>query len=150
MSSFSTKAKPTLQHPKSSRPNRSGRVLVIILGVVVIIVLLSALFVYVGLPALSCPKAETGSPTGSVSDFCFTPFTGGSHSMGGLVAGPDGNLWFTEIGHIGRLTPAGAVTEFALASSDSKPGVIVAGPDGNLWFTEPSAKALGVLPQQVS
>ena len=63
--------------------------------------------------------------------------------MGGLVAGPDGNLWFTEIGHIGRLTPAGAVTEFALASSDSKPGVIVAGPDGNLWFTEPSAKALG-------
>lgn len=54
----------------------------------------------------------------------------------GIVAGADGNLWFTEYGtgNIGRITPAGNVTEFAGAAN--RPIFIVAGPDGNLWFTE--------------
>ena len=34
----------------------------------------------------------------------------------GITAGPDGNLWFTEAAAtIGRITPAGTVTEFPLA-----------------------------------
>src|SRR5438445_611851 len=36
----------------------------------------------------------------------------------GIATGPDGNVWFTEAGagRIGRMTPAGALTEFNLPS----------------------------------
>src|SRR5713226_2692648 len=56
----------------------------------------------------------------------------------GITAGPDGALWFTEsgAGKIGRITPAGAVSEYTLPRGDSDPEGIVAGPDGALWFTE--------------
>jgi len=59
----------------------------------------------------------------------------------GITAGPDGNLWFAEqAGRIGRITPAGVVTEFSNGiTADSRPFAITAGPDGNLWFTEDSA-----------
>ena len=56
-----------------------------------------------------------------------------------ITAGPDGNLWFTEIGHsgssIGRITPAGKITEFPLPLANTLPSSITAGSDGNLWFT---------------
>ena len=50
-----------------------------------------------------------------------------------MTAGPDGNLWFTETnGNIGRITPAGVITEF---QTDVAPlSDITTGPDGNLWF----------------
>jgi hypothetical protein len=56
----------------------------------------------------------------------------------GITAGPDGNLWFTDLGGngIGRISPAGAVTELAPPSAFSRPIAIAVGPDGNLWFTE--------------
>src|SRR5262249_3327923 len=58
--------------------------------------------------------------------------------------------WFTEnfpeiplgsvapAGKIGRITPAGALTEFPLPAPNSYPGALTLGPDGNLWFTENS------------
>ncbi len=62
-----------------------------------------------------------------------------------ITSGPDGNLWFTEgglggryappRGRIGRITPAGVVTEFSLPG-ERVPRHIAVGPDGNLWFTE--------------
>jgi streptogramin lyase len=56
-----------------------------------------------------------------------------------ITAGPDGNLWFTEIGHvgafIGRITTSGTITEFLLPSATTFPSSITAGSDGNLWFT---------------
>jgi streptogramin lyase len=55
-----------------------------------------------------------------------------------ITAGPDGNVWFTEQGArmIGRITPAGTITEFS-------PGLgkydvlndIADGHDGGIWFT---------------
>ena len=57
----------------------------------------------------------------------------------GITAGPDGNLWFTEFpgNRIGRITPAGVVTEFSAGiTALADPRGITAGPDGNLWFTE--------------
>jgi virginiamycin B lyase len=50
------------------------------------------------------------------------------------VAGPDGNLWFTEArgARIGRITPAGTITEIP---TPPHPSHITVGPDGNLWFT---------------
>jgi streptogramin lyase len=61
-----------------------------------------------------------------------------------IVAGPDGNLWFTEysVGKIGRITPAGTITEFATGVTKEVSGITV-GPDGNLWFTESGADKIG-------
>jgi hypothetical protein len=54
-----------------------------------------------------------------------------------IALGPDGNLWFAEnnVSKIGRITPAGVVTEFPL-TPNSGPMWIASGPDGNVWFTE--------------
>ncbi len=65
----------------------------------------------------------------------------------GIATGPDGNLWFAETAanKIGRMTPAGKLTQFALPAipegsqpdtSSGPPGpvAITAGPDGALWF----------------
>ena len=67
---------------------------------------------------------------------------------GGIVAGPDGNLWFTEIdgGRIGRITPAGVVTEYrlgAVVQAHEGSEEITTGPDSNLWFTEYGANRIG-------
>jgi streptogramin lyase len=64
-----------------------------------------------------------------------------------IAAGSDGNLWFTleEIfapNSIGRITPAGVITNFPLTSGVG-PGDITAGPDGNVWFTELSVSKVG-------
>jgi streptogramin lyase len=65
----------------------------------------------------------------NLSSFCC--------SAGGITQGPDGNVWFVEYApnRIGRITPSGAVTEFAIRGSYGSPNGIVTGPDGNLWFT---------------
>ncbi len=56
-----------------------------------------------------------------------------------ITSGPDGALWFTEPNsnidnYIGRLTGAGAVTNYALPFNLT-PLQIATGPDGALWFT---------------
>src|SRR5205085_9753412 len=43
---------------------------------------------------------------------------------------------------VGRLTPTGQVTEFALSRFDAAGG-ITAGPDGNLWFTTRAGQSIG-------
>jgi streptogramin lyase len=77
-------------------------------------------------------------PAGVVTEF---PLPGRS---GGIAAGPDGAIWFTEgeLDRIGRITTTGAVSEFALPAGSAPIG-IVAGPDGNLWFTESSGNKIG-------
>src|SRR5581483_11295678 len=62
----------------------------------------------------------------------------------GITTGPDGHLWFTEFtaDKIGRITPAGAITEFPLPAKGGPYG-IAAGPDGNLWFALQKADSIG-------
>ena len=83
------------------------------------------------------------TPSGAITEF---PVPSGSQELGArhITAGPDGNLWFTicrctvgnsNNGSIGRITPAGLITEFP-TSPGSAPDGITSGPDGNLWFTE--------------
>ena len=53
-----------------------------------------------------------------------------------IAAGPEGNMWFTDPNApyaIGRINPAGEVSEFPVPSA---PASIVKGPDGNMWFTQ--------------
>jgi streptogramin lyase len=65
----------------------------------------------------------------------------GSHPVG-IVAGPDGNLWFTEeVGRIGRMHPTGSLTEFSTIGTGLEQ--IVVGPDNNLWFVEATARKIG-------
>lgn len=72
--------------------------------------------------------------------------------MFGLAPGPDGNLWFTDLGcmglgrcAIGRITPKGKLTVYhRRLNKGSVPFAITPGPDGNLWFTAAgSAPAIG-------
>jgi streptogramin lyase len=64
----------------------------------------------------------------------------------GITSGPDHNLWFTENTNkkIGRITPAGVVTEFATTGGIC-PQRIIAGPagDGGLWFTSSCTASIG-------
>lgn len=60
-----------------------------------------------------------------------------------ITVGPDDNLWFTEETLIGRITPEGDVTEFALPEWVFRAGDIAAGPDRALWFTLQGSVALG-------
>ncbi len=63
-----------------------------------------------------------------------------------IVAGSDGNLWFTEIlaNKIGEINPTThATTDFATPTANSNPFGITAGPDGNIWFTESAANKIG-------
>ena len=62
-----------------------------------------------------------------------------------ITSGPDGALWFTERGSnkIGRITTAGAESEYSIPTADSGPFAIASGPDGALWFTEESADKIG-------
>lgn len=67
---------------------------------------------------------------------------------GGLVVGGDGAIWFHESGanKIGRLTPDGRVTEYAIPTPEStepRQGFVGVAPDGAVWFTESAADRLG-------
>lgn len=71
----------------------------------------------------------------------------------GITAGPDGNVWFTEMGcsmiggvclsKIGKITPSGAMTEYTIPTPESYPAGIALGPDSNLWFCEQQGSSIG-------
>ena len=49
-----------------------------------------------------------------------------------ITAGPDGALWFTELGgNIGRITTEGTFTEYPVPTPNSAPYAITSGPDGS-------------------
>ena len=54
-----------------------------------------------------------------------------------LTAGPDGNVWFDDQlankDKVGKITPAGQITEFPLSDS---PWDLTVGIDGNLWLPQ--------------
>jgi virginiamycin B lyase len=65
--------------------------------------------------------------------------------LGGICAGPDGKLWFTEISanKIGSVGADGKFVEFPLPIAASGPFAIATGPDLALWFVEYSGNRLG-------
>jgi virginiamycin B lyase len=62
-----------------------------------------------------------------------------------IVAGPDGNMWFTEPGKkIGKISPAGIVQEFELKGIENTIGIAV-GPEKRIWVVATN-KATSFLP----
>ena len=99
-----------------------------------LVALLTALIACVGLLSLS--TAPAWAKAGTITEFP----TGGGPEF--ITAGPDGNLWFTEVvGNIGRITPTGKITQFPTPTNEN--AGITAGPDGNLWFTERAGNKIG-------
>jgi hypothetical protein len=78
--------------PAPRRHSRGGvgRVIAVLLGVLLALAVLAALFVRFGLPAIGCRTATSGAPAGAVSEYCFGAFSGG-RAVGGIAAAPDGN-----------------------------------------------------------
>jgi len=77
---------------------------------------------------------------GHVSEFVIPP----NRSVGKIIEGTDGNLWFAEsyqnrgtypVARIGRVSPAGEFREYPLGNHVGGVRSMAAGPDGNLWFT---------------
>lgn len=78
----------------------------------------------------------------------------GTHAES-LTVGPDGNLWFGGVSFgptgppvdiVGKVTPAGVVTEYPLrGGGEAELGVssIVSGREGRLWYVEPGANRVG-------
>ncbi|HEY1353424.1 MAG TPA: PQQ-binding-like beta-propeller repeat protein [Ktedonobacteraceae bacterium] len=100
--------------------------------------------------------AELSVPT--MPAVTFFPLPIPTDMPGALTAGPDGNLWFTvfpaaqssvepssQIGKIGRITPLGQITTFALPQAGMVPRALTAGPDGNLWFVENLGDRMGAI-----
>ena len=59
----------------------------------------------------------------------------------GITPGPDGAVWFGQLaGNIGRITPAGSLTQFSGGGSVEG---IAEGPDGALWFAQPDDNNIG-------
>jgi streptogramin lyase len=84
-------------------------------------------------------KIEICTTSGSISEQTLPSYSGPY----GIVAGSDGNVWFTETSasaDVGRLSPTGSLTEFPPSSTARN---IALGADGNLWFTEPGNGAIG-------
>src|SRR6266511_4522223 len=63
---------------------------------------------------LGCMTALSGPAIAQT--FTLFPMPVANSQPNGIAAGRNGNLWFTESdgGKIGRITPAGVITEFSL------------------------------------
>lgn len=76
------------------------------------------------------------APDGGVTEFVV------NRPARSIVAGPNGDLWFTSNKFVSRMTPAGVVADFPVAGDGW--GITV-GPDGNIWFTETGEEFYGAL-----
>jgi hypothetical protein len=95
-----------------------------------------------GIAPILQQQTHTAFADGSISEFPVP--TSNSHPEG-ITAGPDGNLWFTEVGgnKIGKITTSGTVTEYSIPASYSYPAGITTGSDSNLWFTQEDGNKIG-------
>jgi streptogramin lyase len=103
----------------------------------IVAVIVGAALAWGGLASADAPLTPTK----------YTIPTSGSAPTG-ITAGSDGNLWFTESagGKIGRITPAGTITEPMGATGLPGPTVISPGVKNMLWFTESAAVGELALP----
>lgn len=92
----------------------------------------------------SVNKIGRVTPSGVLTEFPLT-LRKSSDFVSHLIAGPDGNLWFSiesyladysGFGEMGRMTPQGGITIYTLGKF-VEPLDLTVGPDRNLWFSTP-------------
>jgi virginiamycin B lyase len=107
---------------------------------------LMVLALVTGGPVVAGSADAAPGVTTSVPPITYTFVGTGSSRPFWITPGPDGNLWFTDTdaSAVGRITPAGTVTEFKVGKG-KRPYAIVAAADGNLWFTEMAVDKIGVV-----
>jgi streptogramin lyase len=66
--------------------------------------------------------------TASVTGFALS-----DEAYGGVTLGGDGNVWFTEQTHIGKITPRGELTEYPTRMTEGASGLSWSG-SGLVWF----------------
>jgi len=76
---------------------------------------------------------------GTVKEF---PLPGGHVTPWSIVAGPDGNMWFSENGQgkVGRITPEGSIDECQVTRASARLGSMAVGADNHLWIAEIGAQ----------
>ncbi|HEY5332222.1 MAG TPA: hypothetical protein VIJ21_01635 [Solirubrobacterales bacterium] len=76
------------------------------------------------------------TPNGKVHEDAI-PDSGSTLGIGGLTAGPEGGMYFTEpaANRVGRLTPDGLFGGFTVSTPEARPTGIVAAPGGYLWVS---------------
>ncbi|HMF27675.1 MAG TPA: hypothetical protein VKE42_02825 [Candidatus Cybelea sp.] len=94
-----------------------------------------------GMPQTAAvPAATNAAPQRVAPDkrgtVTFYPDTLGDAVLDGIVAGPDGALWFTDVGNgiVGQITTNGSYGLQQVVSPGPSSGITV-GPDKRLWFT---------------
>lgn len=94
-----------------------------------------ALFAPLALGGSVGASTAAAAAAGTVTEFGGSP----GSAPKGIVAGPDGNLWFGGTnGRIGQITPTGVVAQF---TAGMEPYGVAAGPDGNLWVANSGSRA---------
>lgn len=98
-----------------------------------------------GSPGVGGGGGGGSGPSTQFGPVTVFPLPSGNGLPWDIVAGPDGNMWFTSVegGAIGRVTPMGVITEFPRPNPDGGPGEIAVAADGHLWFTAPNISSLG-------
>lgn len=90
------------------------------------------------------------SPAGQITEFGSSGKSPVIHEPLYITSGPDGNMWFTGSGHIGKISPVGAITLLHKGlGPSSSPYEIVKGPGAYLSFltSEYLSNAIGrILP----
>jgi hypothetical protein len=98
---------------------------------------------------LTSASSSTTCAAGQITEYFGDHF--GAMTPGGIAAGPDGNLWFTDSGdsttggsRIGKMSTDGNLIAFYNGATDPHvypAAAITAGPDGNMWFIDTGEQA---------
>jgi streptogramin lyase len=114
----------------------------ILIGVVLFVVIVGSIGFFLVRGSYNTSTTQQLPATGTMSEF---PLQSARSSPEGIIQGPDGALWFTEVdgNKIGRITTSGTISEFPLQAATSWPIRITRGSDGALWFTELLGNKIG-------
>jgi virginiamycin B lyase len=76
-----------------------------------------------------------GTVRSSKIDVTLVSIPSGDAAFEGMTLGPDGNVWFLEGSHVGKITTGGILTEYTYPTDVYTAVGITGGSDGNVWFT---------------
>jgi hypothetical protein len=91
--------------------------------------------------AMSAASAKVSETAAEITQYALPANSGPAN---GMVLGADSNVWFVDdkTSKVGKITTAGAITEYAFPEGSS-PESIAVGSDNNLWVTDYKTSKIG-------